>query len=423
MIKRDVWAFLTGLVAVLLLESSTVFAAEVETEAKEIIVENQEVEEEGIQSVIAVEVQDTAQEVTTEYGGAVASIEAVEQGCIDGNSSQEEAQIMMQNNVQLTLQYVLQDAESKGISYDGQDIMLLQAQIELAQAGIELNRYHTINVLGDSITEGVGASSEKKSYPSILARLTGAKVNNYGVSGSKITKAGYVSSGSFVDRMYNMDKSADLIIVFGGTNDFWFGDCPIGKRDDTQPTTFYGALNKIMQYLKTTYSQSDIVFITPYQQSKGADETHSFKTCTYNNFGSGTLKQYRTAILDRCQYYGIPVLDLYADYELNTVDNEEALRKYGQYLCDGCHLNDSGYNLLARKIYKFIMEDLQDYVPQYVEVNDMVFETAALPALVTDNGFKMPNGSVVSVGEDVELSMLMEQKVLYSYLMQAVWAQ
>ena len=66
-------------------------------------------------------------------------------------------------------------------------------------------------------------------------------------------------------------------------------------------------------------------------------------------FGTGTLSEYRTAMLDRCQFYGVPVLDLYADYELNTVDNRDALARYGQYLCDGVHLNDAGYNFLARK--------------------------------------------------------------------------
>ena len=43
----------------------------------------------------------------------------------------------------------------------------------------------TINILGDSITEGVGASCVENRYADVFARLYGAKVNNCGVSGSR----------------------------------------------------------------------------------------------------------------------------------------------------------------------------------------------------------------------------------------------
>lgn len=208
---------------------------------------------------------------------------------------------------------------------DNETALILNAQAELAALGIPLEKYHVINILGDSLTEGVGARTPDKAYPVVLSKLTGAVVNNYGVSGSRITDIpeGWTNPGSFVDRMYAMDKAADLVIVFGGTNDFWFGDCPIGKRTDTKPNTFYGALNTMLPYLKNAYPNADIVLIVPYQQSKDADATHSYKRSTYSDFGTGTFKQYRNAMLDRCEYYGIPVLDLYADYELNLADNRD----------------------------------------------------------------------------------------------------
>lgn len=301
---------------------------------------------------------------------------------------------------------------------DYETALLLNAQAELAAQGIPLQKYNIINVLGDSITEGVGARTPDKAYPVILSKLTGAVVNNYGLSCSRITDIqGSVSNpASFIDRMYNMNKAADLIIVFGGTNDFWFGDCPIGKRTDTGVNTFYGALNTMIPYLKNAHPDADIVFVTPYQQSKDADLTHSYKRSTYGDYGTGTLKQYRTALLDRCQYYGVPVLDLYADFELNTADNREALEKYGNYLCDGCHLNDAGYNLLARKIYKFIMQDFSAYVPQYTEINDMVFETAALPVLVQNGSFVMPDGQVVLSKPGFEVDVAMPLQQLYQNL-------
>ncbi len=306
---------------------------------------------------------------------------------------------------------------------DHETALLQFAQAEVYMQGLPLEKYHIINVLGDSIAEGIGASGKEKSFPSVLAKLTGAQVNNYGVSCSRITDivSDVSNPGSFVDRMYQMDKAADLIIVFGGTNDFWYGDCPIGKRTDTSPNTFYGALNTMITYLQNTYPNADIVFLTPYQQSKDADETHSYKRSTYGNFGTGTLSEYRTAMLDRCQFYGVPVLDLYADYELNTVDNRDALARYGQYLCDGVHLNDAGYNFLARKIYQFIMQDFADYTPVYTQVNNMVFETAALPSMICEGGFLLPDGSILPSKPDHVPDPSMPLKQLYHYLVIAAY--
>ena len=46
-----------------------------------------------------------------------------------------------------------------------------------------------VNFLGDSITEGVGASCEGNRYTDVLAREFGlARANNYGVSGSRIAR-------------------------------------------------------------------------------------------------------------------------------------------------------------------------------------------------------------------------------------------
>lgn len=296
---------------------------------------------------------------------------------------------------------------------DHETALLQEVQREIVAQGLPLEKYHVINALGDSITEGVGARSPEKAYPVVLSKLTGAVVNNYGVSGSRITdiESIWTNPGSFVDRMYAMDTSADIVIIFGGTNDFWFADCPIGKRTDTKVNTFYGALNKMLPHLKSAYPNSDIVLVIPYQQCKDATETRTYKRSTYSDFGMGTFNAYRIAMLDRCEYYGIPVLDLYMDYDLNMADNREALERYGNFICDGCHLNDAGYNLLARKIYRFIMQDFSSYVPEYTEFNDMVFETAALPALIQNGSFVMPNGQIIlsKPGFEVDASMPLQQ--------------
>ena len=82
-----------------------------------------------------------------------------------------------------------------------------------------------IYFLGDSITEGVGASDTEHCYVSVFGKLSGAVVKNYGISATRIacqtenltTKEPDLS---FVNRADSMDSDADVVVVFGGTNDF-----------------------------------------------------------------------------------------------------------------------------------------------------------------------------------------------------------
>ena len=78
-----------------------------------------------------------------------------------------------------------------------------------------------INFLGDSITEGVGASCEENRYTDVFSRLYGAKVNNYGISGSRFARqrinTGERHEQDFCMRFETMDKSADAVVVFGRT--------------------------------------------------------------------------------------------------------------------------------------------------------------------------------------------------------------
>ena len=75
---------------------------------------------------------------------------------------------------------------------------LIQAeQAQIVLRGLALDKYHNINVLGDSITAGTGARTPDKAYPVILSRLTGANVNNYGLGCSGYSAGGIVQSALF----------------------------------------------------------------------------------------------------------------------------------------------------------------------------------------------------------------------------------
>ena len=83
-----------------------------------------------------------------------------------------------------------------------------------------------IAFLGDSITEGVGTSSIDHVYWNVIAQRTGAECYGYGISGTRIAVQQRVPSPDpshdlyFGSRVNDMIPDADIIVVFGGTNDF-----------------------------------------------------------------------------------------------------------------------------------------------------------------------------------------------------------
>ena len=99
------------------------------------------------------------------------------------------------------------------------------------------------NVLGDSITSTDYAN---KRYWEYISDEIGIEVINYGISGSRIA----VSQGHdqpMCIRYSNMND-ADIITVFGGTNDF-SSNVTLGDITSTDTQTFYGALNVLCKGL------------------------------------------------------------------------------------------------------------------------------------------------------------------------------
>ena len=210
----------------------------------------------------------------------------------------------------------------------------------------------TINFLGDSITEGVGASTIENRFTNVLAREYGLKAaNNYGINGSRIARQIVITSEpydrDFCMRYKEMDKSADAVVVFGGTNDYGHGEAPLGVPEDRTPDTFWGACHYLFNGLLEMYSGKPILILTPLHR---LDEN--------NPLGDGrkprsiaTLKIYKDIIVNVAEQYGLPILDLYATSGIQPLN--ETNRKL--LLPDGLHPSDMGHALIARRIANALM--------------------------------------------------------------------
>lgn len=209
----------------------------------------------------------------------------------------------------------------------------------------------TINFLGDSITEGVGASCEKKRFTNVLQREYQLKAaNNYGVSGSRFARQQVLTEEphdrDFCMRMDEMALDADAVVVFGGTNDYGHGDAPLGTSTDRDPYTFYGACHYLMRRLLERYVGKPVVILTPLHR---IDEDNP-KGDGRKPYSVAPLNVYREILLEVACDYALPVLDLYA-----TSGIQPSIPICREQLCpDGLHPSDAGHMLIARRIAEFL---------------------------------------------------------------------
>ncbi len=195
----------------------------------------------------------------------------------------------------------------------------------------------TINFLGDSITEGVGTTDESRTFHQLMKEKYDLKeAYNYGVGGTRIARqvvptiTNTIYDYTFELRAEVMNRNADAVVVFGGTNDFGHGDAPFGNVDSEDIYTFCGAVNSLCKKLKRDFPDAKIVFMTPLHRLR--EEELSFPD-------SKKLACYVDAIVEICKRNEVSVIDL---FRINPLDPKDA-----DVIPDGLHPNDKGHAILA----------------------------------------------------------------------------
>ena len=207
-----------------------------------------------------------------------------------------------------------------------------------------------VNFLGDSITEGVGVEDPKNRFADRLAARFGLIARNYGICGTRIARQHVPSENprydlDFCSRVAEMDPDADVVVVFGGTNDFGHGDAPLGVMSDRTADTFYGALHVLYSSLLEKYPAAEIVVLTPLHRFNESDPAKNPRRTP-----PLLLRPFVDAIREVAEYYALPVLDLYAMSGLQPCVPTIMER----YVPDGLHPNDAGHEILARRIGAFL---------------------------------------------------------------------
>ncbi len=178
-----------------------------------------------------------------------------------------------------------------------------------------------ITILGDSISTG--------GYPGMLANMSGATIQNLSASGVLLT-------GGLTGMVTGVDADAELVIVFGRTNDYWHKNVDIGSSDSTDTATFNGALRYIYNYLRTNNPNAEILFVFPPDQTFGGKSSST-------DLGKGSLDDFRAAFLDFCDETGVNCVNL-AEIEFDSSIHSG----------DGVHPNTEGHQIIAEAIYAAI---------------------------------------------------------------------
>ncbi len=206
-----------------------------------------------------------------------------------------------------------------------------------------------INFLGDSITEGHGTSGKDATFWSVIGKRTEATVRGYGIGGTRIAPQHDPNSDhtddDYVRRADTMDADADIVVVFGGTNDYGHGDAPFGHMSDREPTTFYGSMHTLCRKLIARYPEAVIVFLTPTHRLQ---EERLINERGIRNVA--TLDEYADAIREVAAYYGLPVMDMRRVSGIQPDVEEIRIR----FIPDGLHPNDAGHLLMANRLQAFL---------------------------------------------------------------------
>lgn len=203
-----------------------------------------------------------------------------------------------------------------------------------------------IAFLGDSITCGYALADVTERYTTVLCDRLDLEEENHGITGTLIAKAGLnrTDGKDFVSRLH-LINDADIAVIFGGTNDYFWSDAPIhGELSDV---SFTHAMETICAYVRRVRAGKVTLVVTPYPHNGvgnflGGETWRSSSRHDTDavNFCGHTLSEYASVMEETCLRYGIPCLNLHKNFNFD----------HQYHTLDGCHPNREGHRLLAEAI-------------------------------------------------------------------------
>ena len=215
-----------------------------------------------------------------------------------------------------------------------------------------------IACLGDSITEGAQAAGwQWHRYIDSWCKSNGINsiVTNLGIGGTSVCTSSYVSDRlkPFVNRLDTIPADADIVVIFGGTND-WGNSAILGNITDTGTSSFYGAYKYILEWLAINRPNAKVMTMTPLKRYYRGNGTTWVNAQTTPNSRGNILPDYVRAVKEVSEMYAIPCVDLHNESGLNPV--LENVRN--RFIGDGLHPTAEG----NKKMYPVILNKMRPFL-------------------------------------------------------------
>ena len=212
----------------------------------------------------------------------------------------------------------------------------------------ELNNYDftdmKITCLGDSITYGLGGKTNEYgnqvSYADYLGDILGCEIVKLGVPGSAI--GNYGSDTSFLYRVKEIPEDTDIIIVFGGINDYLCGNSVFGS-EEVKDGKYYGDVEKLFKDIREAFPDTPMFVVLNYQTA--LEDMDELKDVYSLDMWLDVQRSYATQ-------YDFYKIEMYRNGFMNSKVPE--IRSALFY--DEIHPNDSGYLAIARYIAAKIIQ-------------------------------------------------------------------
>ena len=221
----------------------------------------------------------------------------------------------------------------------------------------------TIACIGDSITAGVGVTKDETDYVALLAKSLEMDYIRLGASGTTLCTDGHATCNAGKLTETNL-AGADVVTVLMGINDFVQarnGYYTLGNIDSTDTSTIYGAVHMWCQRIeelrqKESLKNTEFYFVTPVITSwnNSVSSVRNWNQDKTNIHGY-TLRDLCNAIIEVCDLYDIPVIDLnlISGLYYNSAEDNN-IEKFGG---DGAHPGAVGHQMMAHAIRNALLEN------------------------------------------------------------------
>jgi lysophospholipase L1-like esterase len=205
-------------------------------------------------------------------------------------------------------------------------------------------------VLGDSISDVtyIDTPDESGVWWGLVATYGEMEAYANAIAGTSIATGSGGGDPFHTDTRWqslDTDFDPDIILIFGGTNDFGSRNVSLGTNADPESlkTSFYGALKYLYHSIMNEYPNAKVFHMTPISRSSG-----SFPAV--NGTTGENFKDFITAIREVASDYNVAVIDTYQNSGINFWNGTT-------FTSDGLHPNEIGH----KRIAEYVVNEINSY--------------------------------------------------------------